>query len=121
MSSPKAPTPSPGSTVRVSASGVDTNYIPMDAGYDLSSSDGTVENGAVILPAYSGDVTVTASGEGRSGSAVIHTVDKVDSLSISGPAGALSAVTIAPGESVQLTPKATYNHLSLFSSGQRYT
>ncbi|MBU5625953.1 S-layer homology domain-containing protein [Oscillibacter sp. MSJ-2] len=110
-----------GSTVKVSASGVDTNYIPMDAGYDLSSTDGTVENGAVVLPAYSGDVTVTASGDGRSGSAVIHTVDTVDSLSISGPAGALSAVTIAPGESVQLIPKATYNHLSLFSSASAYT
>lgn len=110
-----------GSTVKVTANGVDTNYIPMSADYSLSVSEGTAGENSVTLPTHSGDVTVTASGSGCSGTAVIHSVDKVDSLSVSGPSGTLSSITLAPGASISLTPKATYNHLSLFSSPGAYT
>ena len=36
-----------GSSVAVNVTGVDTNYIPMDADYDLSASAGTLENGTL--------------------------------------------------------------------------
>ncbi len=53
-----------GSSVAVNVTGVDTNYIPMDADYDLSASAGTLENGTLTTPASGGDVTVMASERG---------------------------------------------------------
>ena len=69
-----------GSSVAVNVTGVDTNYIPMDADYDLSASAGTLENGTLTTPASGGDVTVMASGRGSRGSTVVHAIRTPDTL-----------------------------------------
>ena len=48
-------------------------------------------------------------------------MNTVDSLTVSGPAGALSTLTIEPGQSLQLTAKAVYNHLTLFATADAFT
>ena len=68
-----------GSAVSVTASGVDSSYIPMNASYTLSASAGSIaeqEDGRYLLttPASGGDITVTASGRGAKGSTVVHAI-----------------------------------------------
>jgi hypothetical protein len=63
-----------GSKVSVTASAVDTNYIPMTAQYALSASAGTLDGNVLTTPASGGDITVTASGDGKTGSTVVHAV-----------------------------------------------
>ena len=110
-----------GSSVSVTASGVDSNYIPMDAGYDLSASAGTLENGVLTTPASGGDITVTASGHGASGSTVIHAIRTPDSLTLKKGSAALTSLTAAPGSKTALTSGAVWNHLTLASDASAFT
>lgn len=90
-----------GSTVPLTVSGVDTNYIPMDADYDLSASGGSIteQGGRSLLttPAGGGDITVTASGRGARGSTEVHAIRTPDSLTIKNGNTALTALTLTPG------------------------
>ena len=114
-----------GSSVAVTASGVDSNYIPMDASYDLSASAGTVtEQGSgyyLTTPASGGDITVTASGRGAKGSTVIHAIQNPDSLTLKNGASALTALTAAPGSRTTLTAGAVWNHLTLAADAAAFT
>ena len=114
-----------GSTVSVTASGVDSNYIPMDASYDLSASAGTItEQGGrqlLVTPASGGDVTVTASGRGAKGSTVVHAIRTPDTLTIKNGSTALTSLTLTPGSSVNLSAEAVWNHMTLWNNGEAVT
>ncbi len=114
-----------GSTVPVTASGVDSNYIPMDASYDLSASAGTItEQGGrqlLVTPASGGDITVTASGRGAKGSTVVHAIRTPDTLTIKNGSTALTSLTLTPGSSVNLSAEAVWNHMTLWNNGDAVT
>ena len=110
-----------GSSVAVNVTGVDTNYIPMDADYDLSASAGTLENGTLTTPASGGDVTVTASGRGSRGSTVVHAIRTPDTLTLKKGTASLTALTVAPGSKTTLTAGAAWNHLTLAADAKAFT
>lgn len=110
-----------GSRVNLSASAVDTHFIPMNQGYTLSASAGTLNGNVLTTPATGGDVTVTASGGGKSGSAVIHTVSTPDSITVRNGSTAITSLTAVPGSTVTLTPSAIYNHLPLKADADAFT
>lgn len=110
-----------GSSVNIAASGVDTNYIPMNTDFDLTASAGTINGHVLTTPAFGGDITVTASYHGSSGTAVVHAITTPDSISISDSTGKLTALTVTPGETVSLTGTAVYNHLSLAADAGAFT
>ena len=110
-----------GSSVAVNVTGVDTNYIPMDAGYDLSASAGTLENGMLTTPASGGDVTVMASGRGSRGSTVVHAIRTPDTLTLKKGTASLTALTVAPGSKTTLTAGAVWNHLTLAADAKAFT
>ena len=110
-----------GSSVAVNVTGVDTNYIPMDADYDLSASAGTLENGTLTTPASGGDVTVTASERGSRGSTVVHAIRTPDTLTLKKGTASLTALTVAPGSKTTLTAGAVWNHLTLAADAKAFT
>ena len=110
-----------GSSVAVNVTGVDTNYIPLDADYDLSASAGTLENGTLTTPASGGDVTVTASGRGSRGSTVVHAIRTPDTLTLKKGTASLTALTVAPGSKTTLTAGAVWNHLTLAADAKAFT
>ena len=115
-----------GSAVPVTVSGVDSNYIPMSASCTLSASAGSVmeqEDGRFLLttPAGGGDITVTASGRGGEGGAVIHAIRTPDSLTLKNGTSGLTALTVTPGSKTTLTAGAVWNHLPLTASNEAFT
>ena len=114
-----------GSTVPIVVSGVDSHYIPMNADYTLSASAGSVEkkHGGYHLttPTEGGDITVTASGRGASGSTVVHAIRTPDTLTIKNGETPLTSLTLTPGASVNLSAEAEWNHIKLRSDGSAET
>ena len=115
-----------GSAVSVTASGVDSNYIPMDASYTLSASAGSIaeqEDGRYLLttPASGGDITVTASGRGAKGSTVVHAIRNPDNLTLKNGASNLTSLTVTPGSKTTLTAGAIWNHLTLGADAKAFT
>lgn len=115
-----------GSAVSVTASGVDSNYIPMDASYTLSASAGSIaeqEDGRYLLttPASGGDITVTASGRGAKGSTVVHAIRNPDNLTLKNGTSNLTTLTVTPGSKTTLTAGAVWNHLTLGADAKAFT
>lgn len=103
-----------GSKVQISAAAVDTNYIPMDTGYELSASAGTVENGVLTTPAEGGEITVTASNGSGSGSTTVHAVVTPDDLAVRDSSGViLKTLSASPGSATELKATAAYKHRAL--------
>ena len=110
-----------GSKVNLSASAVDTNYIPMSSSYSLTASAGTIDGNVLTTPAAGGDVTVTASGSGKTGTAVVHAVKTPDSISVKKGSTAVTTLSMTPGSSQTLTASALYNHLTLKADASAFT
>jgi exopolysaccharide biosynthesis protein len=110
-----------GSRVAITASAVDTNYIPMSRSYSLSASAGTLTDGVLTTPAAGGDITVTASGSGKSGSAVVHAVTTPDSIRVKNGSTAVTALTLTPGSTVDLSAAAVYQHRALAADADAFT
>lgn len=112
-----------GSKVNIAASPVDTNYIPMtSANYSLSTSAGEITDAGVLTtPSAGGEVTVTASGNGQSGSTTVHAITTPDSISVKNGATAVTSLSVAPGNSVTLTASAVYKHLALKADPEAFT
>lgn len=103
-----------GSGVAISASAIDTNYIPMDSRYELSASAGILENGVLITPLEGGDITVTAQGGGGQGSTVVHAVAAPDAVAVRDEQNAIiTSLNTAPGTAVQLHGSAAWRRLPL--------
>jgi exopolysaccharide biosynthesis protein len=115
-----------GSKTTVSVSGVDTNYIPMTATCQLKSSGGTLtENSSgqytLTTPTAGGDVTITASGSGKTGSTVVHAVSTPDSITVKNGSTTVTSVTLTPGSKLNLSASAMYNHQALKSEDTAFT
>ena len=110
-----------GSKVSITASAVDTNYIPMDHDYDLDASDGEIDGNVLTTPRSGGEITVTASGGGKSGSTTVHAIKEPDSISVKNGSSAVTTLSVAPGSSVTLTASAMYNHLALKADPEAFT
>ena len=103
-----------GSRVHVDVSAVDTHYMPMQHNYTLSASTGTLEGQELLTPKYTRDVTLTASGGGKSGSTVVHVIGAPDSLRILNADGTrVTSLSVSPGTQIQLSATAMYQHLPL--------
>lgn len=110
-----------GSKVNITASAVDTNYIPMDHDYDLDASDGEIDGNVLTTPRSGGEITVTASGGGKSGSTTVYAITEPDSISVKNGSSAVTTLSVAPGSSVTLTASAMYNHLALKADPEAFT
>ena len=111
-----------GSSVYVTATGVDSSFIPMPVpNYTLTASAGTLENDVLTTPAGGGDITVTASGRGASGSTVVHAIRTPDTLTLKKGTASLTVLTVAPGSKTALTAGAVWNHLTLAADAKAFT
>lgn len=102
-----------GSSVTVTATGVDSRYFPMDSSCTLSASAGQLEGNVLKTPAEGGEITVTAQQGGHSGSAVIHAVAQPDAIGIKSGGSPITALTVSPGSVTALTPSARWNRIDL--------
>ena len=111
-----------GSSVYVTATGVDSSFIPMPVpNYTLTASAGTLENGVLTTPTGGGDITVTASGRGASGSTVVHAISTPDSITLKNGTSNLTTLTVTPGSKTTLTAGAIWNHLTLGADAKAFT
>ena len=111
-----------GSSVYVTATGVDSSFIPMPVpNYTLTASAGTLENDVLTTPAGGGDITVTASGRGASGSTVVHAISTPDSITLKNGTSNLTSLTVTPGSKTTLTAGAVWNHLTLAADAKAFT
>lgn len=111
-----------GSSVYVTATGVDSSFIPMPVpNHTLTASAGTLENGVLTTPTGGGDITVTASGRGASGSTVVHAISTPDSITLKNGTSNLTTLTVTPGSKTALTAGAVWNHLPLTATNEAFT
>ena len=111
-----------GSSVYVTATGVDSSFIPMPVpNHTLTASAGTLENDVLTTPAGGGDITVTASGRGASGSTVVHAISTPDSITLKNGTSNLTSLTVTPGSKTTLTAGAIWNHLTLGADAKAFT
>lgn len=111
-----------GSSVYVTATGVDSSFIPMPVpNHTLTASAGTLENGVLTTPTGGGDITVTASGRGASGSTVVHAISTPDSITLKNGTSNLTTLTVTPGSKTTLTAGAIWNHLTLGADAKAFT
>ena len=108
-----------GSKVNISAAAVDTNFIPMSQGYELSASAGTLEGGVLTTPKEGGEITVTASGQG---SVTVHAVTTPDAVAVRNAANTIiTGLSALPGSTTQLIGSAAYKHFPLKADPEAFT
>lgn len=103
-----------GSKVNITASGVDTNYIPMDAKYTLSVSDGQLEDQVLTTPVMDGEITITAKGSNKKGTAAVEVVQTPEEVAVLRNGTAVEHMDMSIGSSVQLSVSAKADHRSLY-------
>lgn len=113
-----------GATVQLSASAVDTNYIPMaDTTSPAWSTDsGSItQSGLFTAPAESGVSTVTLSNGTQSGTTTIETIANPDTIVARQNGNVVTSLTTKAGNSHKLVISAAYNHMSLISQNSCFT
>ncbi|MBR3640603.1 MAG: S-layer homology domain-containing protein, partial [Oscillibacter sp.] len=110
-----------GSRVTVSARGVDTNHIPMDAAYDLSVSAGTLDGDTLVTPLAGGQITVTARGGGCSGETTVRAVETPERVTVRRNGSAVTSLTLAPASETALTATAEWEHRTLYADAELFT
>jgi uncharacterized protein YigE (DUF2233 family) len=111
-----------GSKVNITASAVDTNFIPMDRSYDLEADDGELDGNVLTTPASGGEITVTAEGGGKRGTTTVYAVTDPDAITVRSSSGTvLTSLNVAPGASAALVASAVYRHLSLKADPEAFT
>ena len=101
----------PNAQVKLSATVLDTNYIPMSSrDVTLRADRGTIEDDVLTAP-DSGTVTVRASAGGASAELEIEVVTQPDSISVQQNGKAVSAITLSAGDKAELSAAAMYRHL----------
>ena len=110
--SPDAVLVLPGAKVPLTASVVDSNYIPMEGELTFAADRGTVDGNVLTAPDTTGSLRVVASSGELTASADVN-VAVPDSIELLQNGKAVSAVALTPGASVTLTARATYDHLEV--------
>ena len=111
-----------GSKVNISASAVDTNFIPMAKSYELKTDGGTLDGHTLTTPKYGGDVTVTASSGSKRGETTVHVIETPDAITVRNSSGTIiNSLTVAPGTSAALVASAVYNHMALKADQEAFT
>lgn len=111
-----------GSKVNISAAAVDTNFIPMTQSYSLKTSAGELDGDVLTTPGQGGEITVTASSGGGTGTTTVHVIDNPTDVAIRNSGNAvITTLTAAPGTTTALTGSAAYNHISLKADAEAFT
>lgn len=115
-----------GSSMELSSLATDKGLYPVTAPNDVSLKvqRGTVQNGVYQAPNVAGTDTVTLRSPttGADGTGSIHVVDRVSGLSVKDEEGrSITAITVEPGETVQLTPNVYQYGRSVVSTRNAFT
>ena len=111
-----------GSKVTISAAAVDTNYIPMESDFTLHADEGDLDGNVLTTPASGGDITVTASRDGKEGSTVVHAITTPDSITVrDSSSNAVTSLNVALGTTTALTASAVYQHQALKADPEAFT
>ena len=111
----------PNAQVKLTATALDTNYIPMSSqDVTLRADRGTIDGNVLTAP-ESGTVTVTARAGGASTELEIEVVTQPDSISVRQNGKAVSAITVSAGETATLTASAMYRHLPVLGDNKGFT
>ena len=110
-----------GTDVALTVTGVDTNYFPMKTEYSLATSAGEVQGDVVTTPKEGGTVTITASHGESQGTTEITAIATPEHISLTRNGVAISALTIAPGDTVALGASAAHNHMKLHADLDAFT
>ena len=111
----------PNAQVKLTATALDTNYIPMtNTTVTLRADKGTIDGNILTAPA-SGTVTVTANAGGASAQTKIDVITQPDSISVKQNGKAVSAITLSAGETATLTASAMYRHLPVLGDNKGFT
>ena len=111
----------PNAQVKLSATALDTNYIPMSSqDVTLRTDRGTIDGNILTAP-ESGTVTVTARAGGARTELEIEVVTQPDSISVQQNGKAVSAITLSAGETATLTASAMYRHLPVLGDNKGFT
>lgn len=103
-----------GSKVNISASAVDTNYIPMDRDYDLDASAGKLDGNVLTTPSRGGEITITAESGKKKGTTTVYAIAEPTDVAIRNSSGTIiTTLSAAPGTTTVLTGSAAYHHISL--------
>ena len=116
-----------GSTVQLSASGLDTHYYPTsgyEVEWEVTEGSGTVdENGLFTAGTESGTSRVTADDGYASGTVSITTVSTPDSITLSDEStgAAVTSLNLDPGGQMDLKASASYRSLDLTAQDTCFT
>ena len=109
-----APAVLAGQTMKITAGLADSSYFPVNAPVELQASAGTIVDGVFHAPMQGGPVTITASAPGVQPATLdVLVVTEPHEVSIRRNGNALSKLTLTPGQEVELSVAATYNHMPL--------
>ena len=111
----------PNAQVKLTATALDTNYIPM-SGYKvtLRADRGTLDGDILTAPS-SGSVTVRASAGGVTGETKIDVITQPDSISVQQNGKAVKSITLSAGEQTELSASAMYRHLPVLGDNKGFT
>lgn len=110
-----------GSKVNISASAVDTNYIPMDRDYDLDTSAGELDGNVLTTPGRGGEITVTAESGKKKGTTTVYAIANPTDVAIRNSSNTIiTTLNTAPGTTTALTGSAAYNYISLKADAEAF-
>lgn len=115
-----------GSSMEINAQATDTALYPASLPNDISikPQKGTLENGTYRAPAEAAadELTLRSPTTGASGTGTLHVVSEVSGLSVKDEQGhSLNAITLEPGETLQLTPQVYQYGRSVVSTRDAFT
>ncbi len=110
----------PNAQVKLTATALDTNYIPMaNSNVSLRADKGTIDGNVLTAPA-SGTVTVTANAGGASAQTKIDVITQPDSISVKQNGKAVTSITLSAGEKAELSASAMYRHLPVLGDNKGF-
>ena len=110
---PEAVRALPGAKLKISATAIDTNYIPMQTEISLSADGGTLSDGVLTLPDTPGTVTVSAYCAGAPVSSVEIEALSPEWIVLRSGGVPVESLTISQGGSAALTAEGYYLRLPL--------
>jgi len=110
-----------GASVSLRAALVDMNHHPMSTTPSLKASAGKISGMTFTAPQQGGSVKITAAAQGRSAAMDLTVVDTPDELRLYRNGTRVTSISIAPGESLDLSVSAFYKHLPLTAADSDFT